>query len=117
MADKVAMPYGVSVTGDGVTRNAKFLTDSANKNGNRDQLKLPGGPVRVTASWSGPEAVRLTLAMVGYPIELPAGGGFRSKTATIGSKPGDIIFLENVADAPLSKSGRGTIEVYPLPTF
>lgn len=67
------MPYGVTVSGDGTSRTAKFVTSAKQAKGNR--LGLPGGPVRVSASWSGPEGVRLTLSRVGYPVQIPAGGG------------------------------------------
>lgn len=66
------MPYGVTVSGDGTNRTAKFVTSA--KQAKENRLELPGGPVRVSASWSGAEAVRLTLAGVGYPVNIPAGG-------------------------------------------
>lgn len=107
------MPYGVTVSGDGTNRTARFVTSA--KQAKENRLELPGGPVRVSASWSGAEAVRLTLAGVGYPVNIPAGGGFRSGTAVVGSKSRDTIYLESANDVPLSATGRGTIEVYPLP--
>lgn len=67
------MPYGVTVVGDGTSQQAKVATPA--KQATNDRLSLPGGPVRVSASWSGSEAVRLTLAGVGYPVTIPAGGG------------------------------------------
>lgn len=67
------LPYGVTVVGDGTSRMAKVATPS--KQASNERLSLPGGPVRVSASWSGSEAVRLTLAGVGYPVNIPAGGG------------------------------------------
>lgn len=67
------MPYGVTVVGDGTSRMAKVATPA--KQATNERLSLPGGPVRVSASWSGSEAVRLTLAGVGYPVNIPAGGG------------------------------------------
>lgn len=107
------LPYGVTVVGDGTSRIAKVATPS--KQASNERLSLPGGPVRVSASWSGSEAVRLTLAGVGYPVTIPAGGGFRSGTAVVGSKSGDYVYLESTNNAPLSAGARGTIEVYPLP--
>ena len=66
------MPYGVTVSGGGSSGKAVFVTSSPRAA--NDSLTLPGGPVRVSASWSGPEAVRLTLGGVGYPVQIPAGG-------------------------------------------
>lgn len=66
------LPYGVTVVGDGTSRMAKVATPA--KQATNERLSLPGGPVRVSASWSGPETVRLTLAGVGYPVNIPAGG-------------------------------------------
>ena len=66
------MPYGVTVVGDGTSRMAKVATPA--KRATNERLSLPGGPVRVSASWSGSEAVRLALAGVGYPVEIAAGG-------------------------------------------
>ena len=107
------MPYGVTVSGGGSSGKAVFVTSSPQAS--NDSLSSPGGPVRVSASWSGPEAVRLTLGGVGYPVQIPAGGGFRSGTAVVGSKSGDTLYLESVDGSPLYAKGRGTIEVYPLP--
>lgn len=67
------LPYGVTVSGGGSSGKAAFVTSSPRASD--DSLSLPGGPVRVSASWSGPEAVRLTLSGVGYPVKIPAGGG------------------------------------------
>ena len=67
------MPYGVTVSGGGSSGKAVFVTSSPQAS--NDSLSSPGGPVRVSASWSGPEAVRLTLGGVGYPVQIPAGGG------------------------------------------
>lgn len=67
------MPYGVTVSGGGSSGKAVFVTSSPRAA--NDSLTLPGGPARVSASWSGPEAVRLTLGGVGYPVQIPAGGG------------------------------------------
>ena len=106
------MPYGVTVSGGGSSGKAVFVTSSPRAS--NDSLALPGGPVRVSASWSGPEAVRLTLSGVGYPVKIPA-GGFRSGTAVVGSKSGDTLYLESIDGSPLYAKGRGTIEVYPLP--
>lgn len=66
------MPYGVNVVGDGTSQRAKVATPA--KQATNELLSLPGGPVRVSASWSGSEAVRLTLSGVGYPVTIPAGG-------------------------------------------
>lgn len=66
------LPYGVTVVGDGTSWMAKVATPA--KQATNERLSLPGGPVRVSASWSGSEAVRLTLAGVGYPVTIPAGG-------------------------------------------
>lgn len=106
------LPYGVTVVGNGTSRTAKVATPA--KQATKERLSLPGGPVRVSASWSGPETVRLALAGVGYPVSIPA-GGFRSGTAVVGSKSGDYVYLESTNNAPLSAGARGTIEVYPLP--
>lgn len=109
----IAMPYGVTVEGDGVGRKATSVTKSKNLL-NQNDLALFSGPCRVAVSWSGPESVRLTLAGVGYPATIPAGGGWRSAMATIGAKAGDRIYLEGIDGQPLTKGARGTIEVYPL---
>lgn len=108
----IVMPYGVTMEGDGVNRTATPVTKSRYLRQN--DLILLSGPCRVAVSWSGPESVRLTLAGVGYPVTIPAGGGWRSAMATIGAKGGDRIYLENVTGRPLTKGARGTIEVYPL---
>lgn len=108
-----ALPYGVTVEGKG-NRNAEIVTESDFKNSNV-ALKLPDGPCRVAASWDGPEAVRLVHSGHGYPVVIPAGGGYRSGMATLGATAGETVFLQNVSSSPLARGGRGTIEVYPLP--
>lgn len=105
-------PYGVTVEGDGAERIAKPVSKSS-KLDHRGYLILPSGPCRIAASWDGPESVRITVAGVGYPITIPAGGGSRSAMATFGAK-GERLYLENVAAEPLRRLGRGTIEVYPV---
>lgn len=107
------LPYGVTVEGTG-NRNAEIVTESNFRNSNV-ALTLPDGPCRVAASWDGSEAVRLVHSGHGYPVVLPAGGGYRSGTATVGATAGETIFLQNVSSSPLRTGGRGTIEVYPLP--
>ena len=70
----IAMPYGVTVEGDGQSRKAVPVTKSSKvDSGNR--LRLTSGPCRIAASWSGPEEVRVTIFGVGYPLTIPAGGG------------------------------------------
>lgn len=82
------MPYGVTVSGDGTNRTAKFVTSA--KQAKENRLELPGGPVRVSASWSGAEAVRLTLAGVGYPVNIPAGGDSGLGRRSLGRKAGTL---------------------------
>ena len=109
----IAMPYGVTVEGDGQSRKAVPVTKSSKvDSGNR--LRLTSGPCRIAASWSGPEEVRVTIFGVGYPLTIPAGGGYRSAMVSVGAKYGDAIYLENAANAPLPKGTRGTLEVFPL---
>lgn len=107
------LPYGVTVEGDGANRTAIPVGDHP-KIMSGKYIKLPAGPCRVAVSWSGSESVRASLLGVGYPVTLPAGGGFVSGTAAIGAKDGDKIMLENTVDRPLAKGARGTIEVYPV---
>lgn len=71
----IPLPYGVTVEGDGVARQVNPVTES--KYASRHLVELLPGPCRVAVSWSGPESVRLTLAGVGYPATIPAGGGVR----------------------------------------
>lgn len=108
----VNLPYGATVEGRGTLREATIVSDTPNKVSDT-RLKIPWGPCRIVASWSGPEAVRVTQFGVGYPIELPAGDGIRSGTAVVGGK-GEHIYLESKSNENLSNRGRGTIEVYPL---
>ena len=108
----IVMPYGVTVEGDG-SRNARIVTESTQSNSDF-ALKLPDGPCRVAASWDGPESVRLVHTGHGYPVTIPAGGGYRSGMAAIGATKGETIYLQNSSSSPLAKGGRGTIEVYPM---
>lgn len=52
----IVMPYGVTVEGDG-TSKAKPVTNPAKQIG--DNVVLPVGPVRIGASWDGPQAVKV----------------------------------------------------------
>ena len=52
----VVMPYGVTVEGDG-TSKAKPVTNPGKRVG--DNVVLPVGPVRIGASWDGPQAVKV----------------------------------------------------------
>lgn len=108
------MPYGVTVEGSG-GRNATIVTNSSQAYSSF-ALNLPDGPCRVAASWNGAESVRLVHTGHGYPVVIPAGGGYRSGMATIGATKGETIYLQNASSSPLTKGGRGTIEVYALPT-
>ena len=69
----IAMPYGVTVEGDGVNRTAIPIGNS-DKILSGGYVKLPAGPCRVAVSWSGSESVRAVLPGVGYPVTLEAGG-------------------------------------------
>lgn len=109
------VPYGVTVEGDGVNRIAQVIVGNRHVAQN-SFVRLPDGPCRVAASWDGPQSVRLVHAGHGYPVIIPSGGGYRSGMATIGATAGEALYLENTTNAPLGKRGRGTIEVYPIPT-
>ena len=108
----IPLPYGVTVEGAG-SRNARIVTNSAQTSSDI-ALKLPDGPCRVAASWDGPESVRLVHSGHGYPVVIPAGGGYRSGMAAIGATKGETIYLQNASSSPLAAGGRGTIEVYPV---
>lgn len=70
----IAMPYGVTVEGDGVNRTA-IPIGTSDKILSGGYISLPAGPCRVAVSWSGGESVRAVLPGVGYPVTLEAGGG------------------------------------------
>lgn len=73
----IAMPYGVTVEGDGDVK-PRIVTRSPKASEN-DNLALPNGPCRVTASWEGSETVHLYVYVPGRGTfrrgTIPAGGG------------------------------------------
>lgn len=112
----IAMPYGVTVVGDG-TRYARIFGDHKRKY-DSSSLNIPPGPCRVVASWSGNEEVRITLVTDGpsliVPIPQNGGGGTRSVMVTYGARHGDRVYLETGRGQVLPAGTTGTLEIYPL---
>lgn len=114
---EIVMPYGVTMEGDG-TNKAKPVTNPGKQIG--DNVVLPVGPVRIGASWDGPQAVKVGVYRPGIgnivlgTIPEKRGGGSRQSIFAYGSKAtNESAFM--VADSGTLPVGtRGTLEVYPL---
>ena len=108
-----AMPYGVTVEGDG-SWYPKIVGNHPHK-ATGTRLNLIPGPCRVAFSWAGEAAAELVLVN-GDDTKRPArlaekrGGGPRSAMVVIGARRGDQVEL----NARCERGETGTIEVYPL---
>ena len=91
----IVMPYGVTVEGKDAVKT-RIVTDSTYAS-EYDNLRLPVGPCRVSASWEGPETVHLYVYSPGRGTfrkgTIPAGGGalhhgsYRSHGKRVGLSP------------------------------
>lgn len=113
----VVMPYGVTMEGDG-TSKAKPVTNPGKKVG--DNVVLPVGPVRIGASWDGPQAVKVGVYRPGVgtivlgTIPEKTGGGPRQSIFPYGSKADNESAFMSAVSGTLPVGTRGTLEVYPL---
>ena len=117
---KDTMPYGVTVEGDGNSKDARILAPHPRRD-SASYLQLEPGPVRVAVSWEGPEEMRAYVynrgtrqGRVVATIPARSGGGVRSAIVPVGAVEGDMVKLYCIS-APPTVGARGTIEVYPLP--
>lgn len=74
----IAMPYGVTVQGDG--SNYPSIVGEHSKKATNSSISLPAGPCRVAASWEGPDNISLQVVSGGKMRKLAnlpekAGGG------------------------------------------
>lgn len=115
----VRMPYGVTVEGDGISKDAR-LVGSHPRQDSSSYLQLDPGPTRIAVSWEGPEEMRAYVynrgtrsGRVVATIPARSGGGVRSAIVPVGAVAGDMVKLYCVA-TPATVGARGTIEVFPL---
>lgn len=113
----IVMPYGATMEGDGTAR-AKPVTNPGKRVSNN--VLLPVGPVRIGASWDGPQSVKVCVYRPGVgtvilgTIPEKTGGGPRQAMFPYGSKnDNESAFMEAVSGT-LPAGTRGTLEVYPL---
>lgn len=111
------LPYGVTMEGDGTTKPVPAVKHPKVIG---DNLRVPVGPSRVFASWSGPQEVNLGVyrPSVGTVIigTIPAGKGTRSIVVPYGAKNADESAFLSSPSGTLPAGTRGTLEVYPMPS-
>lgn len=113
------MPYGVTVEGEGASKDARIFGSHPMQDSS-SYLNLPAGPVRVAVSWEGPEEMRAYVynraqrqGRVVATIPARSGGGARSAIVPVGAVDGDMVKLYSISATPAAGT-RGTIEIFPL---